>query len=336
MVELVLIWSLVHLLWRMSLVLDSLLGHIHTLRLVRSLVHALDRLLNEAMRVILVERHLDMIILRLCEILTFHHVFVLRFWRSDVEVRLRNVISKTHLTLYLHQSRLKMIFYRNWQLRERRWVRHAQLVSFMDSLLNCVVVAESLPLSIHWVDTSSRKETLLDEPLPVHLVLVLLARVLLSDLEYFDQLSNCKPGPLPWKFLHLLELSHLPFSSSVLHIGWILDFHDDVLLHRQPLLLNMHVYEPLVRNYVARIVIFNGNLRSIFFNYVLQILVRLHHLKLFFNLNFWVFVNLDREAFHQMGNLPAVLLNELDVVFAHVWHVNDVRYETKNGDVFTK
>ena len=66
--------------------LYSLLDHIHALGLVRCLIHSLDWLLNEALRIILVIRHLDLVILCLCEILTFHHMLVLGLRRNDVEV----------------------------------------------------------------------------------------------------------------------------------------------------------------------------------------------------------------------------------------------------------
>jgi len=56
----------------------------------------------------------------------------------------------------------------------------------VNGLLNGVIVAESLPLGVDRVHTSSRKDALLYETLPVHLVLVLLAGELLRDLKDFN------------------------------------------------------------------------------------------------------------------------------------------------------
>lgn len=68
----------------------------------------------------------------------------------------------------------------------------------MDSLLNSVIMAESLPLGVDWVDTSPWENSLFDKPLPVNLILVLLTGELLCDLENLDKLSYCEPGPLAW------------------------------------------------------------------------------------------------------------------------------------------
>ena len=61
-------------------------------------------------------------------------------------------------------------------------------------------MAESLPLGIHRVYTPSRENVaLVDEPLPVDLVLVLLLRVGICHLENLDQLSNSEASSLPRK-----------------------------------------------------------------------------------------------------------------------------------------
>ena len=104
---------------------------------------------------------------------------------------------------------------------------------------------------------------MLDESLPIDLVLILLARVLLCDLEYFDKLSDSEPGPLTGEFLHLFELSHLPLSPGVVHADGILNFQNDVLLHGQSLLLNVHVNEPLIRHDVTRVVFLDRDLRPL-------------------------------------------------------------------------
>lgn len=70
------------------------------------------------------------------------------------------------------------------------------MICLVDGLLDGVVMTKSLPLSIHRVYTPARKEALLDESLPIDLVLILFARVLLCDLEYFDKLSDSEPCPL--------------------------------------------------------------------------------------------------------------------------------------------
>ena len=58
-------------------------------------------------------------------------------------------------------------------------------------------MAESLPLSIDRVYTSPWEISLLDEPLPIDLILVFLARELLSDLKYLNKFSHCKSSSLP-------------------------------------------------------------------------------------------------------------------------------------------
>lgn len=67
----------------------------------------------------------------------------------------------------------------------------------MDGLLNRIIVAEPLPLSVHRIDAPSREEALLDESLPVDLVFILFAWKLLSHLEDLDQLSDGKSSSLP-------------------------------------------------------------------------------------------------------------------------------------------
>lgn len=66
----------------------------------------------------------------------------------------------------------------------------------MDGLLDGVIVAEPLPLGIHRVHASTREHAQPDEPLPVDLVLVLLARIVLGDLEDLDELANGESCPL--------------------------------------------------------------------------------------------------------------------------------------------
>lgn len=67
----------------------------------------------------------------------------------------------------------------------------------MNRLLNGVVVTESLPLGVDRVYTSPRKKPFPDESLPVDLVFVFLTRIIVGNLEYFHQLPDRKPRPLP-------------------------------------------------------------------------------------------------------------------------------------------
>ena len=308
--------------------LNSLLRQIAALGL-EWLVHL--RRTHKAVLIVLIEWH----VFGLCELICSRTLFVWRFWSNGVQVRLRNVISKPHLTLDLQKSWLEMVLDRVRELSERSWVRHAKLVSFMDGLFNCIVVAKSLPLCIDWVNTSTWEEALFDESLPVNLVLILFAWVLLSDLEYLDQLSNCKPCPLPRELFHLLELSHLSFSPWVLHVDGILNFQNDVLIHGKSLLLNMHVNQPLIRHNISRIIFFDWNLRSLLLYDFLN-LVLLSHFELLFDFQFWVFKNLNREAFNQARYLSTVVVDKFNIIFAHIGHVEHVRDKTKHWDVFTK
>ena len=88
--------------------------------------------------------------------------------------------------------------YRRRQGVESCWVRHAKLQSFFQGLLNCIVMAEALPLSINWIYTTSREVTLLDEALPIDLVLVFLTWELLCHIEDLDQLTHGETCPLAW------------------------------------------------------------------------------------------------------------------------------------------
>ena len=67
----------------------------------------------------------------------------------------------------------------------------------MDCLLDGVVMAESLPLGVDRIDTSSGEESLLDKSLPVNLIFVFFTWEFLSHLKYLDKLSNCKSSSLP-------------------------------------------------------------------------------------------------------------------------------------------
>lgn len=86
--------------------------------------------------------------------------------------------------------------------RDRRRIHgavgHVDLDCLLDGLFDGQVVAEALPLSVHRVDAPAGKDVaLLDEALPVDLVLVLARGVAGGHLEDLDELADCEPGSLP-------------------------------------------------------------------------------------------------------------------------------------------
>ena len=86
-----------------------------------------------------------------------------------------------------------------WRKRiECSRVRHTELQSFLYCSLNWFIMTKSLPLSIDWIYATSWKIALLNEPLPVDLIFILLTRILLCDLENFNELSHRKPCSLAW------------------------------------------------------------------------------------------------------------------------------------------
>lgn len=73
------------------------------------------------------------------------------------------------------------------------WVGHPNLNCLSYSFIHSDIVAESLPLGVHWVYTSTREHiTLLDESLPINLIFVLFARISTSDFENLDEFSHSK------------------------------------------------------------------------------------------------------------------------------------------------
>lgn len=81
--------------------------------------------------------------------------------------------------------------------RIHSWVWHPNLDSFSHCLIHCYIMAESLPLSIHWVYTPPWKNiSLLDKSLPVDLILILFAWIRTSHLKNLDELSDCKSSTL--------------------------------------------------------------------------------------------------------------------------------------------
>lgn len=127
--------------------------------------------------------------------------------RHRVDVWLWDVVTKAHLTFYLKKPCFESISYALWQLWKWCWIRHAKLVCLVDSLFNGVIVTEPLPLRIHWINTPTRKDTLLNKSLPVDLVFVFLAWVFLHHFEYVDEFSKCKPCSLPRELLDQLDLT---------------------------------------------------------------------------------------------------------------------------------
>ena len=93
-------------------------------------------------------------------------------------------------------------------------IRHAYLHSFLDCLLYRNVMTESLPLSVDWVHTSSREHIALpNEPLPVDLVLVLLAWVCACDLKDLNEFSHSESSPLP---------RESPTSMMIVFLRWLM------------------------------------------------------------------------------------------------------------------
>lgn len=113
-----------------------------------------------------------------------------------------NGLAERDFTLDLHKSRLKLASSTLRYLSKSCRVWHTELISFLNCLLNRIIVTESLPLSVDRVDTATGEESFSDEPLPVNLILVFLARKLIGHMEYFDELSNSKSSSLAIIFSH--------------------------------------------------------------------------------------------------------------------------------------
>ena len=81
--------------------------------------------------------------------------------------------------------------------RIHSWVRHSNLNCFSYCFIYSDIVTESLPLSVHWIYTSTWEHiAFLDESLPINLIFVLFARICTSDLENLDELSHSKSSAL--------------------------------------------------------------------------------------------------------------------------------------------
>ena len=109
--------------------------------------------------------------------LTFRFDFDRLSWGSDCT---RILIYKT---LRLHSQNWTV--YGRWQRIKCSRVWHTELQSLFKSHFNSLVMAEPLPLGVDWIHTTARKVALFDEPLPIHLILILFAWKLLSDQKYF-------------------------------------------------------------------------------------------------------------------------------------------------------
>lgn len=176
----------------------------------------------------------------------------------------------------------------------------------MDRLLDCIIVAESLPLCVNRIHTSSWKDSLFDKPLPVDLVFVLFRRVFLGHFEYLDELSNCEPSSLTRKSFYLF---FLPGYSGLWHI----DFGDYEAINRQPLLFLDHFCNPLKWDDVSGLI-------------VVQI-------EFFITL---LFENLDSKAFDQIWDIATILVDKFHVALGHFWHVDYVGYQSENCNIFCK
>lgn len=56
----------------------------------------------------------------------------------------------------------------------------------------------------------------------------------------------------------------------------------------------------------------------------------LHLLQLVFNFHPLRLEHLNGEALDEVRNFSAILIDELDIVLAHVWHVEDIGDQTKD------
>ena len=83
---------------------------------------------------------------------------------------------------------------------------------------------------------------MLDEPLPVHLVLVFLARKVLGHLEDLDELPDSEPGPLSLISFDLMN------PVAVLVVDWlrIVDLNQLIRVHIKFAAALDHVQEPSV------------------------------------------------------------------------------------------
>lgn len=76
-------------------------------------------------------------------------------------------------------------------------VGHVDLNCFFDSLLDCEVVAEALPLRINRINASTGEYVaLLDEALPVDLVFILARGVISGDFKDLDEFADSKASAL--------------------------------------------------------------------------------------------------------------------------------------------
>ena len=82
---------------------------------------------------------------------------------------------------------------------------HPKLQCLLQRLLYSVVVTKSLPLRIDWVYWSTWEESLLDESLPINLVLVFLGWVRSCCLEDFNELTHCESGAWGARWMRALD-----------------------------------------------------------------------------------------------------------------------------------
>lgn len=157
------------------------------------------------------------------------------FQRQSVQIRLWNIVAKTHFTLYLKQTWFKNVPNCSWKLRKRCGIGHSELISFMNGLFYRIIMTKSLPLSIHRVHTSAWKDALFYKPLPIDLIFILFTWEILRHTEDFNQFTNCKSSSLSRQLLYSLVRLAVPIGARILYFG------NDVLFHWESFSLIYHI-----------------------------------------------------------------------------------------------
>ena len=113
-------------------------------------------------------------------------------------------------------------------------------------------MAKSLPLGIDWIYATTREIALLDELLPVDLILIESIWILLSDLENLDDFSYGKSLALGWQpGLHLDTTGR----GSILHTrNWVGNVGEYIFFSRQELLTPDAILDPIYRENLSRII----------------------------------------------------------------------------------
>lgn len=164
--------------------------------------------------------------------------------RAMIETWILNII--LCLSFHLKESNIKLIFNEIRKARKTCRVWHIKLISFQYSLFNIIIVAKSLPLSIHWIYWSAWKVSLLYESMPVNLILIFFRWKILHYFKYFNKLSNCKSCSLA----PILSFNYLPL------VIFILNFYKLIRFIWNKFFLHYHVFNPSKRiNHTWKIIL---------------------------------------------------------------------------------